>query len=65
MAKSCNGCTDRWVDTEKGVTCHATCQHYKEQQKEHEERRKREKEDKVYTTPAKAKKVNKQRLWHK
>lgn len=65
MAKSCHGCTDRWVDIEKGVTCHATCKHYKEQQQEHEESRKREREAKVHTTPAKEKKVKKQRLWHR
>lgn len=65
MAKSCNGCPDRWVDVEKGVTCHSTCPDYKEQKQEKAEIKKRIEQDKVHVTPAKEKKNKKQRLWHK
>lgn len=39
MKKSvCHNCTDRWID-EDGNMCRATCDEYKEEQEENEDRR--------------------------
>ena len=37
----CYCCTERYVDVERGVTCHGTCQRYKEANARHAERKRK------------------------
>lgn len=46
----CKNCTERWVDTEKGITCHSSCEKYKAFAKECEKGKKaREKKTECFT----------------
>jgi hypothetical protein len=45
MIQCCHNCPDRWIDTEKGVTCHSTCDEYAKEVKRSEEIRKKKQLD--------------------